>query len=127
MKTVVLLLLSTMLFCSCAHEDSHSKNNRTKTPFEIEVEFDPVQWKTKEGTSYPNRKRMLHAVLYSDSLRTLNHKELINALGTPDRNENKHLYYLIEKKNIGIFTLTERTLVVKINDMDRVEWIKLHE
>jgi len=55
---------------------------------------------------------MLHSVLYSDSLRTLNQQELVGILGAPDRRQNDYLYYLIENRTIGLFTLYEHTLVV---------------
>lgn len=89
--------------------------------------FDQAQWITKEGQDYPYRERMVHAVLYSDTLRKLQKQELLERLGNPDREQEGHLYYTISQNRLGFWTLNQRSIVIKLNDENGVEWIKLYE
>ena len=81
----------------------------------------------KEGAIYPFRDQMVDAVLYSDTLRKLNKVELLEWLGKPDREQENHLYYTIRENRLGLWTLQLKSLVVKIDKEDSVEWIKLYE
>lgn len=91
------------------------------------VEFDKSKWKTKENEVYPFRDQLVNQVLYNDTIRTLKKEELIEILGKPDRINDGHLYYLISKKQLGLWTLHAKTLVIKMKDDDSIEWIKIHE
>lgn len=89
--------------------------------------FDQAQWVTKEGRDYPYRERMVDAVLYSDTLRKLKKGELLQRLGTPDREQDGHLYYTIAQNRLGFWTLNQKSIVIKLNGAEGVEWIKLYE
>lgn len=93
----------------------------------VEIEFEKENWQIKVGNDYVYRKQMLKSVLYNDSLRTLKKNEIIALLNMPDKEVDNHLYYMIEQQRLGLWPLHTRTLVVKINDKEDVEWIKLHE
>lgn len=94
---------------------------------DAEILFDKAKWNTKKGASYPYREKMLNNVIYNDSLRTLKREAVIEYLGEPTRVQDEYAYYLIEKKKALVLTLTARTLVIKFNEDDKVEWMKIHE
>lgn len=89
--------------------------------------FDQSKWRMKEGDNYLYRAQMLKDVVYNDTIRSLNQIELTNLLGEPDRTNENHLYYTISRRGLGAFTLNEKTMVVKINVDNSIEWIKIHE
>ena len=88
--------------------------------------FNQKEWLEKEGKDYPNRPAMLEAVIYSDSLRTLNKSQLLETLGPPDYERENHLYYRISESRLGFWTLKTQSIVIKISNEGIVEWIKTH-
>ena len=92
-----------------------------------QVSFNSQKWKTKNDSGYPYREEMVNSVLYSDSIRTLRKPEVLALLGEPDRTNENHYYYLIDQSNLGLWTLHSSSIVIKFNEQDSVEWIRLHE
>ena len=91
-----------------------------------EISFDRKKWMEKEGSSYSFRNQMVRDVLYNDTIRTLNKQELIQLLGEPSKTVNRHMYYDISKKRLGLWTVKARSLVVKVDSLEAIEWIKLY-
>lgn len=122
------LLILILFFSSCSCNNEQQKVTPQKEVLEeSELAFDRVKWNMKEGVSYPYREQMLNNVIYNDSLRALNQKDVIAHLGEPSRVQDNYVYYLLEEKKVLMLTLTARTLVIKFNEEDRVEWMKIHE
>jgi len=94
---------------------------------DAQIPFDREQWKTKAGASYAYREQMVYAVLYSDTLRSLRREELLLRLGKPDREQEGHLYYTVAENRLGFWTLTQKSIVIKLKADETVEWIKLHK
>lgn len=112
MRNFVILLLLGLMACGQEME---------------QVTFDQEKWLIKEGKDYPHREQMVNDVLYNDTIRSLNKAQLLGLLGAPDRNNEGHLYYLIKQPRLLGWPLHTTTLVVKMEDENKVEWIKLHK
>lgn len=92
-----------------------------------ELPFDKTKWSAKEDLDYLYRDQMLNDVVYTDTLRMLNKDGVLELLGEPDQNNAGYLYYRITQKRLGFWTLHTKSLVIKLSDDNRVEWIKIHE
>ena len=117
-QIIIYIVLSTILL-SC--------NNQEEATIE-KSDFNQKKWLTKEGNDYPYRNDMLDAILYNDSIRTLNKTQILALLGEPNRINKEYLYYTISQKRLGLSPLHTKTIIVKMSaDNSRVDWIKLHE
>jgi len=118
------------IFCvstiACHSDKTENITGEQDTP-DAEMVFDKSLWAKKEGEAYPYRDRMLHDVVYNDTIRTLNKEQVVDLLGDPDRTNDGYLYYSISRKGIGAWTLHAKTMVIKLTEDDGVEWIKIHE
>jgi len=119
-KSIVLFLF---VFCMACKKDQKEEVVNEKD----ELVFDAQKWQIKKGEDYVYRDKMLHDVVYNDTIRTLSKTQLITLLGNPDRIENNHFYYVIEQKRIDLFPLHVTTMVIKITPEDKIEWIKIHK
>lgn len=117
------LIFVLLLFISCISE---TKTSSTGEVLSSEISFDKLKWDTKEGYKYPFRDQMLNDIVYNDTIRSLNKKEILKKLGPPDRINEGHLYYLIDQKRIGPWPLHTKTMVIKLRDDDKIAWIKIH-
>ena len=124
MRQVIWIILLMVILPSCKESE---KAQEIKLEEQSGVVFNYENWNHKEGKDYPHRPQLLNSVLYNDSLRTLSKQGITNHLGDPDREQEGHLYYLISQTRLGLWPLHTRTIVVKLDDNDYVEWIKLHE
>ncbi len=115
--------MSILVFSAC--ESSREENEKVES--KESLSFNSKQWKEKKLDEYPFRPLMYEEVLYSDSVRTLSKSEVLKMLGNPDKEENNHLYYTIERNAIGSWTLKQKSLIVKFRSDNSVEWIKLYE
>ena len=91
------------------------------------VKFDKAKWGTKEDSEYPYREQMLHDIVYNDAMRELAKDEVLELLGEPDRSNKGHLYYMISQKKLGFWPIKTKTLVIKLTEVNSIEWIKIHE
>ena len=114
MRTIYLLLALSIVLFSC--------NSGAE-----KVAFDQEEWLIKDGRDYPFRDQMVDAVLYNDTIRTLDKDEIFKLLGEPDRINEGHLYYLIAQQRLFAWPLHNKTLVVKLRDNKSIEWIKIHK
>ena len=115
--------LGLLSLLACQSEEDQNAETPENIPFESQ------KWKEKEGSDYPYREQMLQAVLYTDTIRRLSRDQILHQLGKPDRDRghDEYLYYTIKQQRIGSFPLSTSTLVIKLNNLDSVAWIKLHE
>jgi hypothetical protein len=107
--------------------DSAGAKTLSSQPSHLQVPFDSSKWDIREGQDYPFREGMLSTLVYTDTLRTLNKTELIGVLGTPDRDVEGHLYYLISQNRLGPWPLNSQFMVIKLTPEENVEWIKIYE
>jgi hypothetical protein len=121
-----MIIIFISLFTSCKSDIESSDENAQAN---LEMKFDKEKWLTYEGTLFPYRKSMLHDLMHSDSIRSLNKKELLALLGKPSYmlDDKSYLYYVIDGKQFGFWTVKNETLVIKISDADSVEWMKIHK
>lgn len=110
-------LFMILLFAACGEE----------VEIDSTLAFDAQLWKTKEKGQFPHRPAMLDSILYTDTIRSLNETGLIQQLGPPNRRSGDYLYYLCSEEKLGLMTLHQSTLVIKLDSLSGVEWIKLHE
>lgn len=108
-------LLPILLISSC-----NPSNNESGQP------FDSTTWQIQEGNRYPYRPAMADSVLYSEALRRMDSSTLVITLGPPDRQNDGHLYYLIEEQKLGWLTLSATFIVIKLTGTGEVAWIKKH-
>lgn len=122
-KVYILLFLISVAACN-----KEGKNNSVNIEHQsaTEIPFDKTKWGVKEGKKYPYRELMLDAVLYSDSIRTLKEDKIIDLLGSPDYTKDNHLYYRIKENRFGAWTLSTKTIVIKLTEDGSVDWIKTH-
>lgn len=105
----------------------HSCGNRDNKPESLSAAFDKEKWRTKIQDDYPFRNEMIPYLITNDTLKKLNGRQVLNFLGQPDRTDSNYLFYLVNKKKIGFFTLHSKTLVIKLKPDSMVEWRKIHE
>ena len=108
---------------SCHTEDKKSSPDPNTGAGTV---FDKTKWNTMEGQDYPYRNQMLLDVVYNDTIRALNNKEIIELLGEPDRSSEGFFYYTVTQKRLFNWPLHTKTMVVKFSG-DSIEWIKIHE
>ena len=89
--------------------------------------FDSGLWQRKDGHDYPYRNQMVDDVLYNDTIRSLNKQQIVQLLGEPDRINDGYLYYLVNQQRLFFWPLHTKTLVVKLENDDSIEWIKIHK
>ena len=126
MKYTSPLIFILVLFLACKPDKAEEQSN-AQASSENDITFDQTKWMLKEDGAYPFREQMFRDVLYNDTIRSLSKSEIIDLLGTPDREQDNHLYYEISRSGLGAVTLHARTMVVKIKSDDAIEWIKVHE
>lgn len=117
------LVLTFFVLLSCSSEKSNDSYMSTQAA--KEDTFDKELWNEKKGEDYVHRTKMYEDVLYSDELRTMNQSQIVERLGSPDRQNDNHLYYMIQQKRLIFWPLTTKTLVIKMTKDDTVEWIKV--
>ena len=123
-KLFILMLFMGLLACKADRENfTPGMKNKPKS----EMAFDKEKWSLKECKTYPYRDKMLNAVLYSDTLRTLNENEITQLLGQPDRLNQDFIYYRVKQTRLLFWPLHTRSLVLKFNDDSTIQWIKVHE
>lgn len=122
---IFLVFIALIFFLSCAQQNSDIEENKPTS----ELTFDQDKWLHKEGKDYPYRSKMLNDVVYNDTIRTLNKKELLQLLGAPTyyREDTTYLYYLIDQKTLLSWPLHTTTMVVKIDDDQGINWNKIHK
>lgn len=103
------------IFLSCVQEP------------EKETRFDRSKWLVKEGKDYPYRPEMLKDVVYNDTVRSLSKEEVLKLFGEPDRSQDNHLYYRIDQTRFWNWPMHTQTMVIRINEKDSIDWIKIHE
>lgn len=121
--SMVLLLLASF---ACSN-DRKSKSDHPELGEKAEIQFDRSKWSSKDGDDYPFRDQMLNDLLYNDTVRMLDEKEILNLLGEPDRSTDGHLYYMISQKRLGSWPLHTKSLVIKFSNDSAIEWMKIHE
>jgi len=126
MKMRVLIVFLIVCCVACKADSEENAVAEKKKP-DTEIVFDKVKWKTMDGMDYPYRDNMLNDVIYNDTVRSLNRNEILNLLGEPNRINENHLYYMIAKKRLGFLTLHTKTMVIKLSEDDKIDWIKIHE
>ena len=96
---------------------------------ENSIPFDKIKWSIKDGKNYTYRSQMMDAIVYGDTIRSLKKKAILDQLGKPDyyRTDSSYLHYRISEKSVGSFTLKTKTVIIKLNEEEGVEWIKIHE
>lgn len=94
---------------------------------EDNVVFDHEKWLIKEGKDYPYREQMVEDVLHNDTIRSLSKATLIRILGEPTRENEGHMYYRIDQTRLLGWPLHTTTLVIKMENEQKVEWIRLHK
>ncbi|MBT8236898.1 MAG: hypothetical protein KJO04_11940 [Bacteroidia bacterium] len=126
MKKFVLLLSLILVIMSCKSDQEDKKTSKLASQ-NTEIPFNKDKWVLKEGKDYVYREQMYEAVLYNDTIRSLNEVELIALLGDPDYNEEGHLYYRISETRMMNWKVKTKTMVVKLVQDGSIEWIKVHE
>ena len=121
MRITCILFLFILLKVSCTTPKEERPNFDSE-----QISFDRTKWLTKEGTNYPYRRQMVDAILYNDTIRTLNKNEILENLGEPDRENENHLYYKTSETKFGLFPLSTKFIVIKFIDDETIEWIKTH-
>jgi len=89
--------------------------------------FNPEGWRMQKEGKYIYRDLMLEDVVYNDTIRSLDKKNILELLGEPDRVEEKYFYYKISEKRLGSWTLHQKSMVIKFKDEYSIEWIKIHQ
>lgn len=115
MKNILVLAILTLCF-SCQKENNCLTN-----------EFNSELWKATDGNSYPNRECMYENLVESQFLKSKNKNEITLILSAPDREENGHLFYMISQEKAGFMPLHTTTLVIKLNEDETVNWVKIHK
>ena len=126
MNNLFFFIIIALIACeSCAHSSSDSAAISGKT--EVKVKFNKSKWDVKKGSDYPYREQMVNDLVYNDTIRSLNKKNILSLLGEPDRVNENYLYYMIAQKRLGFWPIHTKTLVLKFSVKDSVEWIRIHE
>jgi len=126
MKNYAFLLLVFVSLLACK-DKNQNESSSGENEIKQNVPFDENKWKIKEGDDYPFRESMVKDILKDMELRKLNKDQFIEKFGEANKVNENHYYYLVAQKRLNIWPLHTTTLVVKLNDENMVEWIKLHK
>ena len=89
--------------------------------------FDKSLWLEKNEDRYTHRVNMYKPLVFDGQLKGLSKDSIYTMLGEPDRVDNGHLFYLISQRRAGLIILHTTTMVIKLNDQESVDWVKIHE
>lgn len=103
------------------------KTNNNETDDKADMTFEKAKWSLKKEDDYPYRDKMLSDLMESDTLKTLNKKEVLELLGKPNRTDENFLFYTVSQQRLAFWPLHTKTLVIKFAKEDSVEWVKIHE
>ena len=120
MKFVIPLFSFLSFICSCNNNVKQADKNNP-------VKFDKIKWQTKDDDTYPYRNEMLEDLIINITLKGLQKAKLIELLGPPTRVDGNYLFYTVVEPHISIITLSNKSLVIKLNKDSTVEWRKIHE
>lgn len=121
MKKTILMLTLLSGFTACQSDGAE------KAEIQKEIEFDKAKWEIEDGYSYRYRDRMLADLLADDTLKKLNRGEIYQLLGEPTRTDSLYLFYTIAQKRLGFWPLHTKSLVIKLQSEEAVEWVKIHK
>lgn len=124
MKKIIVLTLIFISTISCKNDVDG--NNADNPEPQAEIAFNQKKWQIKNENDYPYRKDMISHLIASDTIKTLNKAGIIDLLGQPDRIDNDHLFYQIDQKRIASWPISTKTLVIKMENDEVVEWVKIH-
>lgn len=94
---------------------------------EAQQKFDKSKWIMNNGNDYPYRDDMLNDLINNVKLKEIKYDSLISLLGPANREDGQYLFYRIMQHRLGFFVLSEKTLVVKLNEDSTVAWRKIKE
>jgi hypothetical protein len=120
MKFAILFISIISIFYSCNTNGKQADKNN-------QVKFDKTKWQLKEDDAYPYRNEMLDDLIKNVTLKGLKKVEVLDLLGPPTRVDADYLFYTIDQPKIGIVTLSNKSLVIKLTKDSTVEWRKIHE
>lgn len=120
-------LCTLFLLLMACHADSDKKEGASLSASEAQIPFDSQKWSVSTGSDYPYREGMLSTLVYTDTLRRMTRDSILNVLGSPDRDTEGHLYYMIDQTRLGPWPLRSKFMVIKLTPSDTVEWIKIYE
>lgn len=123
-RTCILILFLWGWACT---SEKKEKSDNAALETAVDSTFEKEKWLIKRGEDYPYRDQMLNDIVYNDTIRTLLKDEIIALLGAPDRINEGHLYYLIDQRRLGSWTLHSKTMVIKLSEEGTIDWIKIHE
>ncbi len=75
---------------SCKKNEANHQDSQQES-----IPFDSEKWSTMEGNDFPLRNLMVDDILYTDKIRKLKKGAILNVLGSPDREQDGHLYYKV--------------------------------
>ena len=122
-----LLFLFLLIVCFSCKRHEETSGHKDRSEIKTDTIFNKEKWNVKVGKKYPYRNKMLLDVVYNDTVRSLNKDQILSLFAEPDRIAENHFYYLIDQKNLGLWTLNTKFMVIKFEDEETVEWIKIHE
>ena len=125
MHSKLFFLLFLMAVFACNSPDGEQSTQQEDS--EDTKEFDKDKWKSRDDTGYTYRADMIDDVLYNDTVRSLSRTEVLALFGEPDRINELYFYYTISQKKLGFWPLHSKTMVIKFQDENTIEWIKVHE
>lgn len=124
MKNIILLTLVFISTISC--KKNVDENNTDNPEPQTAIAFDQKKWQIKDENDYPYRKDMFTDLIASDTIKKLNKAGIIDLLGDPDKIDNNHFFYQISQERIGSWPIRTKTLVIKMENDEVVEWVKIH-
>ncbi len=119
-----MLIIGTLLACK---NDPSVKVDPPPVDVPVDSVFNQSKWYLKDGEQYPYRAQMLDDLVYNDTVRNLSKDQLLELLGPPDRTNREYLYYLVTQRKLLTWPLHTKSLVIKLTDDDRIDWMKIHQ
>lgn len=90
------------------------------------IKFNTAKWQQKNGREYSYRDSMLTDLINSYELHGIKRDSIIRLFGPPDRIDSNYIFYRVSQKQMGFFTLSAKTFVIKFTADSLLEWRKVH-
>ncbi|RZJ72998.1 hypothetical protein [Flavobacterium sp.] len=118
MSKRTLYFLVTLLLVVSACRKSDEKLHR--------IPFDRTKWQSADQNGYQYREAMVDDLLHGHKLKGLTKPEVLEKLGNPTRTDGNFMFYRLSQTEVGILTISSRTLVLEFVD-GKVAKVMLHE
>ncbi len=81
----------------------------------------------QQKQDFPYRNAMLDDLIKSRILKGIKKGDVFQLLGEPSRTDTHYLFYRVAQQRLGALPLHTKTLVIKMDSLDVVQTVLIHQ